>query len=460
MKRGAASLTAFAILVAAFAWNTVGQDREFRRLVAAGDVALAAGRTDEAIENFSGAMALKPAAMLPYLKRGDSYRHRGDFAAALRDLRQATTIDPTAPRALEVLGDVNVELGRYERAVDAYRRFVGIDDRSATVFYKLALAEYRNAQGSQALETVRRALSLDGNLAEAHYLLALCLRDQKDVSGAARALATVVRLNPAFTPAREELADLDLAVGRTRQGLEQLEALAALDPADPRRATDVARASSRAGRFDAATTALARAAERFPDDPDVTLALGEVYLDSAEAHYQADTVRKAIKTLAPLAEAQSASTRTLTQYGRALYVAGQFAEARTILRRATATLPVDPLAFSYLAESAERLHDTATTRDALVQYVSLIDADARERVLAIRIARLSLELQQPAVALTWLQRASAGTSDIDPDIVVLRARALADLGRIDDARATIAAARAAAPNSPALRTAERQLRRR
>ena len=38
MKRGAVSLGALALLVAAFAWNTVGQDREFRRLVAAGDL--------------------------------------------------------------------------------------------------------------------------------------------------------------------------------------------------------------------------------------------------------------------------------------------------------------------------------------------------------------------------------------------------------------------------------------
>ena len=50
MKRGAVTLAGFAILVAAFAWVTVGQDREFRRLIAAGDVALSDARIDEAIE--------------------------------------------------------------------------------------------------------------------------------------------------------------------------------------------------------------------------------------------------------------------------------------------------------------------------------------------------------------------------------------------------------------------------
>ena len=40
------------------AWYSVRQDREFQRLIAQGDAALAEGRTFEAIEAFSGALAL------------------------------------------------------------------------------------------------------------------------------------------------------------------------------------------------------------------------------------------------------------------------------------------------------------------------------------------------------------------------------------------------------------------
>ena len=86
--------------------------------------------------------------------------------------------------------------------------------------------------------------------------------------------------------------------------------------------------------------------------------------------------------------------------------------------------------------------------------------DPRERVLAARVARLSLNLHDPGTALTWLQRATNGAEDVDPDVVALRAQALADLGRLAEARSAIAAARAQTPNSPALRAAERRLRRR
>ena len=78
MTRGRAASIAGAILLAGavFAWNAVRQEREFRRLVATGDAALTRDQTYEAIEAFSGALALKRDSMLAHLKRGDSYRRR------------------------------------------------------------------------------------------------------------------------------------------------------------------------------------------------------------------------------------------------------------------------------------------------------------------------------------------------------------------------------------------------
>ena len=142
MTRGRVASIAGAILLAGavFAWNAVRQEREFRRLIAAGDAALTRNQTYEAIEAFSGALALKRDSMLAHLKRGDSYRRRGELTAALRDLREAAALDPTATRALELLGDVNVAMGRYERATEVYRRYLAIDDRASHILYKIGRA--------------------------------------------------------------------------------------------------------------------------------------------------------------------------------------------------------------------------------------------------------------------------------------------------------------------------------
>src|SRR4029453_6557116 len=98
MTRGRAASIAGAILLAGavFAWNAVRQEREFRRLIATGDAALTRDQTYEAIEAFSGALALKRDSMLAHLKRGDSYRRRGELTAALRDLREAAGRAPSS----------------------------------------------------------------------------------------------------------------------------------------------------------------------------------------------------------------------------------------------------------------------------------------------------------------------------------------------------------------------------
>src|SRR4051812_33928147 len=71
MKRNVVLASAGAVLLAGTvsAWNAVRQEREYRRLVADGDTALMRDQTYDAIEDFSGALALKNDSMLAYLKR-------------------------------------------------------------------------------------------------------------------------------------------------------------------------------------------------------------------------------------------------------------------------------------------------------------------------------------------------------------------------------------------------------
>ena len=130
-------------LAAAYGFFETRRERNYRRLIDKGEVALAAGNTSAAIEAFSGAVALKSDSMLGYLRRGEAYRRRRELDDALRDLLQASELDPTAPRPLELLGDVNASLLRYDRAAARYQAYLAIDDQSPRVLYKLGLVRYR-----------------------------------------------------------------------------------------------------------------------------------------------------------------------------------------------------------------------------------------------------------------------------------------------------------------------------
>jgi tetratricopeptide (TPR) repeat protein len=445
-------------VAAAYGWFETRRDRNYQRLITQGEVALAAGNTSAAIEAFSGAVALRPDSMLGYLRRGEAYRRRHELSDALRDLLEASDLDPTAPRPLELLGDVNASLFRYDRAAARYEAYLAIDDQSARVLYKLGLVHYRASQPAEAVSVLRKALALSPRFAEAHYVLGLSLRDIRRNSEAVAALVKAVELAPTLLSAREELAELYGRLGRTDEHLTQLEALVALDPG-PSRSVALGLAYSRAGMIDRAVPTLRQAVERYPGDAYVHVALGRVWLEAAQLHNDRNALAKALDALEGDVGADD-SSEALTLFGRALLLASDHELAERMLQDATTREPADPNAFFYLAEAAERCDHPKIARQALLDYRTLTgeERDGRRAAsMAARIGTLSLRVQDPKSAVTWYQRAvEAGGADAA--LLAQLAGAQAEAGDLDAARLSVGKAlERDAANAAALALA-RQLR--
>jgi tetratricopeptide (TPR) repeat protein len=375
MNRVIVATVAIAALAGAsvLGWFEVRQAREFRRLLAVGDAALARDQTSAAIEAFSGAIALRRDSMSGWLKRGDTYRRRGDYGPAYRDLRQAAALDPAAPRPIELLGDVSEALGDHARAVDLYARFIALDERSPRVLYKLALAYYRGGRPAAATDPVRKALAFDRQLPEAYYLLGLCERDTRHPALAAEALMQAVSLNPGFAAAREELAAVNATLGRRRETVEQLEALAALQPARSERVIELAQAYARSGRFETAVLTLDRTLEQSPGSGDAYLAAARIWLDLAEDGNDSLAAQKAAEALRRAAARDAASPDFLLLRGRSQLLANDAGAAERSLEAATRVLPVDPAAFRYLSAAAARLGHDALARTSRARFLALTD---------------------------------------------------------------------------------------
>jgi len=438
----------------------VERDQEYRRFIVQGDEALSRGQTFVAIEAYSGAIALKRGSMLAYLKRGEAHQRRGDtpemLAAALRDLRTAAELDPGATRTLEKLGDVNFQLRRFANAAENYEAYIRLDDRSASIFYKLALASRGDGRPTRAISALQQAVELKPDFHEAYYVLGLCLKDKEQLSEARAAFDRAVAVSPAFIPAREELADLYRLQDRPREELEQLNALFALDPAKAERLIAVGLAHLRAGNRELAVVTLGRAAELFPETTSVYAALGQVWLDAAEERSDPSDLRKALEALEPIATQTTASSETLGHYGRALMLAGQHERAELVFRQASQRFPTDPDVLPHLASVAQRLGHLDDARQALVRYSILVDDDRDMASHAVRIADLSMQLNDAVSAVAWYQKSeSLGTTDAS--LLVRLAEAQAKAGQVDRARATVLRALERDPASPPARGLARRL---
>jgi len=437
-------------------WNA---DRQYRRLLAAGDQALAAGENYRAVEAFSGALAFRPQSMVAYLRRGEAYRAQRRDDEAIRDWREATRLAPDAPQPLIELGDLFDAHGNYGQAAEWYGQAVErLKDEDPSLLYRLALARYRAGAPGAALEPLARAAGRSDATAEAHYLLALLYRDTNTPTRAIQELEAALTIAPGLTAAREELADIYRSLGRPADEMTHLQLLA--KGGDSLRKVAIGQAEARQGQLDAAIGTLTKALADSPNDSRLLLAIGRVYLARAERGGDSESVQRATSALEQALGGTARRSEGLALYGRAFFLAGNYPEAERVLRDAVATSPVDPEAFSFLADAAERMNHDITARDALINLDALegdtVTADARQ-ARARRIGELSLNASDFRFAAQWLGRAI----DAKPDDAValgLLAEAHWRLGDFDEARALLAKGMAIDSRDPRLQHAARLIR--
>ena len=405
-------LTALMLSVAVGAvlvYTTQLEERAYRRLIAAGNAALVTEETFRAVEAFTGALTLKPNAMLAHLKRGETYRRRGELPAALRDLRAAASRDPTATRPLEQLGDVNLALGQYANAEARYLAYLRLDGDFAPVLYKLGLTRFRAGNAAAAIPPLERAIALDAETPDAHHVLGLALQVRGGPEAALGPLRRAVALSPAGTEARLELADVLAALGLHEERLDQLEAVAALNPQNPQHQVGLGLAYAEAGRADLGVLTLSRAAERYPDQPHFYVALGRIWLTLAEREQDPAALGKALQALDPaIVDAVNTSDAYVLR-GRVLQLAADAEGARLAFETAAHLFPVAPEAYErlgHLARQAGRLDDA---HDAFVVYETLAEHSltrARRVSGATRLAALARRLDDPRGEAAWRQRAA------------------------------------------------------
>lgn len=458
---GAAAALLVCTALGVIAVERLYTERQYRRLLADGDRALAAGNAYAAVEAFSGALAFRPDSMVAYLRRGEAYRDQRRFDEATRDWRQASKLAPEAPQPLIALGDHFDAVGQYGQAAEWYGQAASrLKAEDPSLLYRLALARFKAGDSAAAIEPLKAVAGRNDFSAERRYLLGLVQRDVGDVAGSIASLEGAIALAPDFAPAREELADAYRSVGRPIDEMIQLQALAARNHNAERRVA-IAEAEARRGQFETALGTLASAREAAPTDSAVLLAIGRVYLaragrtagDEEDVRLAVEVIGRAIAGTAPRSEG-------LALYGRAIFLSGNYAEAERILREAVATTPVNSEAFLYLADAAERMSHDLVARDALINFDALQGDTAPADVRAARAARigdLSLRAGDAGAAAEYLSRAvSAGHSS--PMTLGLLAHARWLTGDQATARELIARALAADPKDAQLQRIGRLIR--
>lgn len=272
--------------------------------------------------------------------------------------------------------------GNTTGALEALKRAIALDPKSAELHAELAGFYARQNKGAEAVDSAERALTLDPNNTEAHRMLGLVYAAWSDGTGGGSASRTSGDLRARAidhlskiidTPAMATdlnlqltLARLHLRAGSHARAVPILENIVSQAPFATEPYTLLAEARASLGEMESATKAMAMAAEL---NPRHYVSLGELYerqsrwKDAAAAYEQAMT------------NSRTPPTRELRiRYASALLNMDDpesAAKARDVLKDFLMTAPQDARGLFLLSTASLRLGDSTAAEDLARKLLAL-----------------------------------------------------------------------------------------
>jgi Flp pilus assembly protein TadD len=151
-----------------------------------------------------------PAKLRPRLQLAALYLQRGRAEDALREARNAVTLEPASAEAWNSLGVVLRRQGRIDEAMASYAAAVRLKPTFAEARYNAALVLVAQGRTDDGVRELEEAVRARPDYAEAHNALGALYAQQGRMPEAIREWETTLRLNPANAKAR---ANLQRALG-------------------------------------------------------------------------------------------------------------------------------------------------------------------------------------------------------------------------------------------------------
>jgi Flp pilus assembly protein TadD len=208
---------------------------EIQQLLAAGQTAHEQGRFEEAIRNFNRVITLSTnqpaAAAIANLMIGNAYMAQGKFGNAEVAFERAVTLNPTSAETYNNLGEALGELKQYPRALEAFNKAIGLDQKLLKAKYNQAVSYDRMGNFKYAEFVFRNLIKSNPNYSLSYDGLAVTLSKAGRAKEAIAFHEKAITLDPQEPSYYFNCAISYLMMGNTAKAMEQQEKLKALDPA-------------------------------------------------------------------------------------------------------------------------------------------------------------------------------------------------------------------------------------
>ena len=159
-----------------------------------------------------------------------AHTKKKDYAAAVPELREATTLSPGFTEAEYQLALALQQSGDRAKAENIYHRVLALNPNHALAHLQLGELLEVDGDKSEAEVELAKAIELAPSLVEAHIALGKLAEDSKDWSTAIREFESVLAWSPKNAAAHYDLATVLKASGQTEDAERELQIAHDLDP--------------------------------------------------------------------------------------------------------------------------------------------------------------------------------------------------------------------------------------
>jgi tetratricopeptide (TPR) repeat protein len=286
-------------------------------------------------------------------------------------------------------------------------------------------------RNEEAKVLYRKALAANGNLPGIREKLADCLIQEGDSDEAARILEEIIKQNPLYLAAYDQLARIDLEQGNPVAAMSNMRQALLLAPIDPRRQEEIIHTAFRAGEYETALQFAIEGEKKFPFMIGFTL-LRAVALSQKQDHPAALLAFERTLVEASVSSPEIIDAAFYISYGSAAEKAGDAVKAAELLKKAIALDPLNSAeACNYLGYMwAERNENLDEAERLIMQAVQL---DPSNGAYMDSLGWVWLRQGKFSKALAELMRAAEAMKNPDPVIFEHIGDAHEKLGRAADA---------------------------
>jgi Flp pilus assembly protein TadD len=183
-----------------------------------GILALQAGQTQTALQQFDAAIGLRPRVAIYHVNRANALHRLGRFADAANACDAAIRLDRTCAEAYQVLGHIQYDLQQAEAAVAAYRAAARLRPSLHDIHNNLAIALRGAGRLEEAEASLREALRREPREPQLNLNLSGVLKELGRFADAEACVRDLLRADPTNPLHRYNLGLLLLLLGQFEEG--------------------------------------------------------------------------------------------------------------------------------------------------------------------------------------------------------------------------------------------------